>query len=142
MLRFNFVKVTRLVEAYQNKLVMAMKASGYDSAKSTDNWSFSGAFLYSLTVITTIGKLMDQPFCILNCKPTCSMRQCGKSLEQWVSTSLMIVCINHGSQPCLLLCVPALKVSIARDMDFLIGNPQPNETLALLSTEVDLLCLG
>lgn len=43
---------TQLVE-YQRTFVEAVRR-GYDP-KHTDSWSFSGAFLYSLTVITTIG---------------------------------------------------------------------------------------
>lgn len=43
---------TQLIE-YQRTFVDAVR-NGYDP-KHTDSWSFSGAFLYSLTVITTIG---------------------------------------------------------------------------------------
>lgn len=48
-------EVTQIVRKYQEGLVSAYKSGGSDSTKATDNWSFSGAFLYSLTVITTIG---------------------------------------------------------------------------------------
>lgn len=43
---------TQLIE-YQKTFVDAVRR-GYDP-KHMDSWSFSGAFLYSLTVITTIG---------------------------------------------------------------------------------------
>ena len=46
---------TQLIE-YQRTFVDAVR-NGYDP-KHTDSWSFSGAFLYSLTVITTIGKYL------------------------------------------------------------------------------------
>ncbi|PRD26935.1 UNVERIFIED_CONTAM: twk-7 [Trichonephila clavipes] len=51
---------TELVEAevrrFQKELIVAVK-EGYDGKEgSGQQWSFSGAFLYSLTVITTIGK--------------------------------------------------------------------------------------
>ncbi|XP_034236079.1 TWiK family of potassium channels protein 18 [Thrips palmi] len=48
-------EANKLIEEYQKDFVRTMKGAGSDSGKSTDNWSFSGAFLYSLTVITTIG---------------------------------------------------------------------------------------
>ncbi|XP_050453057.1 TWiK family of potassium channels protein 18-like [Cataglyphis hispanica] len=45
-------KVRDILENYQKKVVLAVK-NGYDGMEN--KWSFSGAFLYSLTVITTIG---------------------------------------------------------------------------------------
>ncbi|GIX93129.1 hypothetical protein CDAR_436111 [Caerostris darwini] len=51
---------TELVEAevrrFQKELIVAVK-EGYDGKEGPNQqWSFSGAFLYSLTVITTIGE--------------------------------------------------------------------------------------
>lgn len=40
---------------YQSKIVKAVH-KGWDGGRSSRQWSFSSAFLYSLTVITTIGK--------------------------------------------------------------------------------------
>ncbi|XP_070154074.1 TWiK family of potassium channels protein 18 [Polyergus mexicanus] len=45
-------KVRDILENYQKKVVSAVK-NGYDGVE--DKWGFAGAFLYSLTVITTIG---------------------------------------------------------------------------------------
>ncbi|XP_026674841.1 TWiK family of potassium channels protein 18-like isoform X3 [Ceratina calcarata] len=47
-------KVKAILEDYQKKLVTAIK-NGYDGSEENKRWSFAGAFLYSLTVITTIG---------------------------------------------------------------------------------------
>ncbi|XP_012141049.1 two pore potassium channel protein sup-9 isoform X2 [Megachile rotundata] len=47
-------KVRTILESYQKKLVTAIK-NGYDGSEENKRWSFAGAFLYSLTVITTIG---------------------------------------------------------------------------------------
>ncbi|KAK9299528.1 hypothetical protein QLX08_007537 [Tetragonisca angustula] len=47
-------KVKTVLENYQKKMVTAIK-NGYDGAEESKRWSFAGAFLYSLTVITTIG---------------------------------------------------------------------------------------
>lgn len=47
-------KVKAILENYQKKMVTAIK-NGYDGAEENKRWSFAGAFLYSLTVITTIG---------------------------------------------------------------------------------------
>ncbi|GFY39699.1 uncharacterized protein TNIN_302811 [Trichonephila inaurata madagascariensis] len=49
-------QVTEEVKRFQADLVHAIK-EGYDGKEGTGTqWTFSGAFLYSLTVITTIGK--------------------------------------------------------------------------------------
>jgi hypothetical protein len=44
--------------AYQEQIVIALQEGydGTDYVNETHNWPFSGAFLYSLTVITTIGE--------------------------------------------------------------------------------------
>lgn len=52
------VKVRAELAKYQKEIVSAIK-NGYDGADysgGSKQWSFAGAFLYSLTVITTIGK--------------------------------------------------------------------------------------
>lgn len=46
------------VKAYQEELVKRIKEDGYDGSLE-GSWSFSGSFLFSLTVITTIGKLCN-----------------------------------------------------------------------------------
>lgn len=49
-------QVTEEVKRFQSDLVNAIK-EGYDGKEgSSTQWTFSGAFLYSLTVITTIGE--------------------------------------------------------------------------------------
>ena len=50
-------KVKTVLEKYQKKMVTAIK-NGYDGAEESKRWSFAGAFLYSLTVITTIGRFL------------------------------------------------------------------------------------
>lgn len=59
-------KVNDILSGYQKKLVNAVE-KGWDGTDSTDNrqWTFAGAFLYSLTVITTIGQSL-YPFYLLN----------------------------------------------------------------------------
>lgn len=47
-------KVRDVLENYQKKVVTAVK-DGYDGMEE-NKWTFAGAFLYSLTVITTIGE--------------------------------------------------------------------------------------
>lgn len=49
--------VSSELKLYQNMIVEAIQEGydGTDSVNSRKQWSFSGAFLYSLTVITTIG---------------------------------------------------------------------------------------
>lgn len=47
-------KVRDILEGYQKKVVSAAK-NGFDGVEE-NKWTFAGAFLYSLTVITTIGE--------------------------------------------------------------------------------------
>jgi len=46
---------------FKNEVVSAVKVSGWDGEDDTDEtklqWSFAGALLYAVTVITTIGEL-------------------------------------------------------------------------------------
>ncbi|GFT33641.1 potassium channel subfamily K member 18 [Nephila pilipes] len=48
---------TQTLKNFEMKLVKAMRKDGYDGNEDTTNlqWSFSGALLYSIIVITTIG---------------------------------------------------------------------------------------
>lgn len=48
---------TALLRSYETKMVRAMRKEGYDGNEETERleWSFSGALLYSIIVITTIG---------------------------------------------------------------------------------------
>uniref|UniRef100_T1DCH5 Putative voltage-activated potassium channel n=1 Tax=Cupiennius salei TaxID=6928 RepID=T1DCH5_CUPSA len=48
---------TAVLRGLETQLVKAMRKDGYDGNEDTDNlqWSFSGALLYSIIVITTIG---------------------------------------------------------------------------------------
>lgn len=47
-------EVKKSLETYQTEVVRAIK-DGYDGTE-IKNWTVAGAFLYSLTVITTIGE--------------------------------------------------------------------------------------
>ncbi|XP_056633473.1 potassium channel subfamily K member 18 [Diorhabda sublineata] len=50
-------RISEVLEKYQTIIVKFIKKGydGTDDADSSSQWSFAGAFLYSLTVITTIG---------------------------------------------------------------------------------------
>jgi len=50
-------KVRVILETYQKTVVSAIK-NGYDGVEE-NKWTFAGAFLYSLTVITTIGEYLS-----------------------------------------------------------------------------------
>lgn len=61
---------------YQGKIIKAVRG-GWPGNDEREQWDFDKAFLYSLTVITTIGKLFDcflysekKMFCFLRFKKT------------------------------------------------------------------------
>jgi hypothetical protein len=51
--------VAEEIKSFQSDLLKAIK-DGYEGQQDTgqEQWSFSGAFLFSLTVISTIGKFL------------------------------------------------------------------------------------
>lgn len=53
-------EILRHLTEYKNELYVAIKEKGWDGKEFTNStnevWSFSGSLLYSVTVITTIGK--------------------------------------------------------------------------------------
>lgn len=51
---FYFSRLREELHLYQKKIVQAAR-HGWDGDRASRHWSFSSAFLYSLTVITTIG---------------------------------------------------------------------------------------
>jgi hypothetical protein len=60
--------VSAELREYQEQIVLAVQ-DGYDGTdyvNQTHKWPFSGAFLYSLTVITTIGEWHDALLVVCN----------------------------------------------------------------------------
>ena len=56
------ILVGKRLREYEDTLLKLTKINGYDGKEVNDKekqWSFSGALLYSVTVITTIGKHID-----------------------------------------------------------------------------------
>ena len=55
-------RLRAIVARYQEKVVLEVKSNGWDGRVATDDgtlqWSFAGALLYAVTVITTIGKFL------------------------------------------------------------------------------------
>jgi hypothetical protein len=51
-----------ILSRYRKNIVKMVKTQGYDGTHSTSDttqWSFSGSLLYSVTVITTIGRIFS-----------------------------------------------------------------------------------
>ena len=49
--------VSKVIEEFQARIIEEAEERGYDGAdKPKTKWNFSGALLYSITVITTIGQ--------------------------------------------------------------------------------------
>lgn len=61
----------RVLKRFESIVIHKAKSEGYDGGDSQDNdtvqWNFSGALLYSVTVITTIGKIIMQDFKLCIC---------------------------------------------------------------------------
>ena len=55
-------KMRTILKEYQEEVVSAVRDSGWDGNEDTGElalqWSFAGALLYAVTVITTIGMYM------------------------------------------------------------------------------------
>ena len=55
----NWTSMARVeILSFQAQLLKAFK-QGYDESHSSDQWSLSGAFLYSLTLITSLGEFKN-----------------------------------------------------------------------------------
>ena len=53
------VELARVLTEFQTKVTEAVKEHGWDGKDGTDvQWSYAGALLYAVTVITTIGESM------------------------------------------------------------------------------------
>ncbi|XP_053616914.1 potassium channel subfamily K member 18-like isoform X2 [Plodia interpunctella] len=95
------------LQRYQVKVVFAVRR-GWDGGRSSRQWSFSGAFLYCLTVITTIGyghlsprtswgkiitvlyTLLGMPLFLLY------LSNLGELLAQWCKCLYALVCLCRG----------------------------------------------
>ena len=60
MYRQNWTReASKVLKKFEQDVIRKAKTEGYDGQEGTDEasqWDFSGALLYSVTVITTIGK--------------------------------------------------------------------------------------
>ncbi|XP_068623772.1 potassium channel subfamily K member 18 [Battus philenor] len=100
-------KISIELNKYQSKIVTAVR-SGWDGGRSSRQWSFSSAFLYSLTVITTIGyghlsprtswgklvtilyALLGMPLFLLY------VTNVGQLLARWFKCLYALVCLCRG----------------------------------------------
>ncbi|KAG8320287.1 potassium channel subfamily K member 15-like [Homalodisca vitripennis] len=82
---------THLVDAqlrkFEKSVVEATKKNGYDMRDSDLHWSFSGAVLYSVTVVTTIG--------YGNVTPRTAEGKVITMLYALVGVPLMLVCLSN-----------------------------------------------
>ncbi|XP_013196116.1 potassium channel subfamily K member 18 [Amyelois transitella] len=100
-------RISSELKQYQVKVVLAVRR-GWDGGRSSRQWSFSSAFLYSLTVITTIGyghlsprtswgkvttilyTLLGMPLFLLY------LSNLGELLAQWCKCLYALVCLCRG----------------------------------------------
>ena len=63
MWRVNWTtEAEKVLRIFEKNVILKVKAEGYDGrdgeeADTSTQWNFSGALLYSVTIITTIGKV-------------------------------------------------------------------------------------
>ncbi|XP_049878935.1 potassium channel subfamily K member 15-like isoform X1 [Pectinophora gossypiella] len=100
-------RISKELHVYQSKIVFAVR-HGWDGGRSSRQWSFSSAFLYSLTVITTIGyghlsprtswgkistifyALLGMPLFLLY------LTNVGELLARWFKCIYALVCLCRG----------------------------------------------
>ncbi|XP_063388540.1 potassium channel subfamily K member 18 [Cydia fagiglandana] len=100
-------RISITIQQYQDKVVHAVKR-GWDGGRSSRQWSFSSSFLYSLTVITTIGyghlsprtswgkvttimyTLLGMPLFLLY------LANVGELLARWFKCIYALVCLCRG----------------------------------------------
>ncbi|KAL0818025.1 hypothetical protein ABMA28_008566 [Loxostege sticticalis] len=113
---------------YQRKIVLAVK-KGWDGGRSSRQWSFSSAFLYSLTVITTIGyghlsprtgwgkvvtifyALLGMPLFLLY------LSNVGELLARWFKCLYALVCLCRGCPGFTRRRVARLRTQVAEISD-------------------------
>ena len=55
-------EVAAVIQEFQSRIIVEAEEHGYDGNEVPKyKWNFSGALLYSITVITTIGKSIYEP---------------------------------------------------------------------------------
>ncbi|KAJ2943035.1 hypothetical protein O0L34_g15228 [Tuta absoluta] len=100
--------IDEVLHSYQRKVVDAVNHHGWDGSSSNLQWSFSSAFLYSLTVITTIGyghlsprtnwgkvvtvfySLLGMPLFLLY------LTNVGELLARWCKWLYALICLCRG----------------------------------------------
>ncbi|KAI5633987.1 ion channel domain-containing protein [Phthorimaea operculella] len=100
--------IDEVLRSYQKKVVDAINYHGWDGSNSNLQWSFSSAFLYSLTVITTIGyghlsprtnwgkvvtifySLLGMPLFLLY------LTNVGELLARWCKWLYALICLCRG----------------------------------------------
>ncbi|CAH2238362.1 jg18008 [Pararge aegeria aegeria] len=95
------------LKSYQGKIVKAVRR-GWDGGRSSRQWSFSSAFLYSLTVITTIGyghlsprtswgKIMTVFYALLGMPLfLLYLSNVGELLASWFKCIYALMCLCRG----------------------------------------------
>ena len=61
--RLNWTKeAEKVLLTFEKDVIKKVKAEGYDgqSGEESTQWNFSGALLYSVTIITTIGETLSE----------------------------------------------------------------------------------
>ncbi|CAH0714060.1 unnamed protein product, partial [Brenthis ino] len=138
-LTFNLFNETALkrsisieLQRYQNKIVLAVRR-GWDGGRSSRQWSFSSAFLYSLTVITTIGyghlsprtswgKIMTIFYALLGMPLfLLYLSNVGELLASWFKCIYALVCLCRGcpgfSRRRVLSLRPQFEISEAESIE-------------------------
>ncbi|XP_050353012.1 TWiK family of potassium channels protein 18 isoform X1 [Nymphalis io] len=124
--------ISKELQHYQRKIVVAVRR-GWDGGRSSRQWSFSSAFLYSLTVITTIGyghlsprtswgKIMTIFYALLGMPLfLLYLSNVGELLASWFKCIYALVCLCRGcpgfSRRRVVHLRPQLEISDAESIE-------------------------
>ena len=87
---------SKVIRRYEELVIHKAKSEGYaggedQGEEGTVQWNFSGALLYSVTVITTIGKKIDQTFRCICWNEVITLQGYQNMHPNWVQMKVKLI---------------------------------------------------